>query len=107
MWSAWATIAEAATLPAGAVGLYRIRGQSGLALLYVGEGAVRGRVRQHLAKTRKLGHRQGVIFGDAKLAASWVLNPAWHDHLRLELENDLIAAHLVETGCVPPAQFLG
>ena len=37
---------------------------------------------------------------------SW-LDTAWHPHQRLELENDLIAAYLLTTGDVPPAQFLG
>jgi hypothetical protein len=36
-----------------------------------------------------------------------VLNDDWLDHQRLELENDLIAAHLLTTGQVPAAQFLG
>jgi hypothetical protein len=95
-------------LPAGGLGLYRIRGQARSGLLYVGEGIVRGRLGQHLAKIGKPGHPQGAILGNAgQLSASWVLNPAWHDHQRLELENDLIAAHLLETGRVPPAQFLG
>jgi hypothetical protein len=28
-------------------------------------------------------------------------------HQRLELENDLIAAYVLETGTIPAAQFLG
>jgi hypothetical protein len=36
-----------------------------------------------------------------------VLNAAWYRHQRLELENDLIAAYLLATGEVPPAQFRG
>jgi len=41
------------------------------------------------------------------IEASWVLNESWLDHQRLELENDLIAAHILEHGTVPPAQFIG
>jgi hypothetical protein len=41
------------------------------------------------------------------VAIAEALNSAWHDHERLELENDLIAAQFLETGRVPPAQFLG
>jgi hypothetical protein len=36
-----------------------------------------------------------------------VVNDAWWSHQRLELECDLIAAHLLETATVPPAQFIG
>ena len=34
---------------------------------------------------------------------SWVENETWHKHQRLELENDLIAAHLLHAGVLPPA----
>lgn len=70
-WSAWVTIAEALkSLPAGALGLYRISGLPGSGLLYIGEGGVRGRLRQHQAKISTPGHPQGVIFGKAPLAVS-------------------------------------
>jgi hypothetical protein len=65
-------------------------------------------LRQHLAKTKSFNHPQGTIFASAKqLMASWVRNDAWLDHQRLELETDLIAAHILITRRVPPAQFLG
>jgi hypothetical protein len=41
------------------------------------------------------------------LEYSWVANSDWLPHQRLELENDLIAAYLLERGQVPKAQFLG
>ena len=92
-------------LPAGAAGLYRIRAGDGSGLLYIGEGTVRSRLRKHLGKISTLAHPQGIIFGGAdQLWASWVLNRAWHDHQRLELENDLTAAHILETGRVPTAR---
>jgi len=31
----------------------------------------------------------------------------WETHERLELETDLIAAHVLTLGRVPPAQFIG
>ena len=50
---------------------------------------------------------QGQIFREAKqLQFSWVVGD-WPKHQAHELENDLIAAHLWETGEVPSAQFLG
>jgi hypothetical protein len=39
--------------------------------------------------------------------ASWVRNDAWLDHQHLELETDLIAAHILAARRVPPAQFVG
>ena len=41
------------------------------------------------------------------LECSWVLNKAWLAHQRLELETDLIAAHILATGNVPAVQSLG
>jgi hypothetical protein len=35
------------------------------------------------------------------------VNDEWLSHQRLELENDLIASHLLETGKIPVAQFQG
>jgi hypothetical protein len=36
-----------------------------------------------------------------------VFHNAWLSHHRLALEIDLIAAHILETGEIPAAQFLG
>lgn len=41
------------------------------------------------------------------LEVSYIANSEWLDHQRLELENKLIAAHVLATGAVPAAQFLG
>jgi hypothetical protein len=89
----------------GANGLYRIRvpGRAGLA--YVGQGLVRSRVGQHLRKVGYLQEPQGAVFR-ADMECSWVLNDAWYRHQRLELENDLIAAHVLWAGEPPPAQFM-
>lgn len=108
-WSDWIPLRDLAggSTPRG-VGLYRLRGDEGGTLLYVGEGAVPARPLAHLAKASLPDHAQGGIFADqARLECSWVLDEAWLPHQRLELENDLIAAHLFTTGQVPAAQFLG
>jgi hypothetical protein len=108
-WSEWVPMSLVSRYLAGdASGLYRIRDDGKPGLLYIGEGTIKSRLRQHLRKARSLNHPQGAIFADAKqLMASWVRNDAWLDHQRLELETDLIAAHVLTTCRVPPAQFLG
>lgn len=104
-WSSWET---AERLPSSlGSGLYRLRGggQSGLA--YIGEGAISKRVRAHLAKVRSAGHEQGQVLASVgPLAVSWV-EGGWVSHQRLELENDLIASHVLVEGRPPAAQFLG
>src|SRR5437667_4851514 len=51
---------------------------------------------------------RGTGFGTADgLECSWVICTTWLPHQRLELENDLIAAHLLAVGSVPAGQFLG
>ncbi len=93
--------------PIGA-GLYRLRGDAQDTLLYIGQRNIPARPRAHFAKINLPSHPQGVIFRSSKrLECSWVLHDDWKSHHRLELENDLIAAHLIETGELPKAQFLG
>jgi hypothetical protein len=36
-----------------------------------------------------------------------VVNDGWFDHQRMEIENDLIVTHVLTTGEVPEAQFIG
>jgi len=105
-WSAWTPL-PGLLPPSTGVGLYRIRYSGSEALLYVGEGKARGRLRAHLAKIERQGHPQGELLGRSPLEASWVLEGGWLGHQRLELENDLIGAHVHLTGAVPEAQFLG
>jgi hypothetical protein len=94
--------------PPAATGLYRIRDAAGGGLLYVGEGQVAARLLAHRRKTRRPGDPQGEVLGSAgRLECSWVLSEAWLPHQQLELECDLIGAHLLMTTTVPPAQFLG
>lgn len=107
-WSAWIPLRQ--PIDANAVegsGLYRIRGDEDGKLLYVGQGLVPDRPLAHLGKTRQADHRQGPIFGaHDRLEWSAVVNGAWLPHQRLELENDLIGAHILTTGEVLAAQFL-
>ena len=90
------------------LGLYRIRAAGDGRLLYVGQGSIRHRLRAHLGKVHDRRDPQGRVFGAAeRLECSWVVNGSWLEHQRLELENDLIAAHVIATRAVPAAQFLG
>lgn len=67
---------------------------------------MRARLASHLGKASRLGHRQAPLFS-ARLECSWALNPTWLRHQRLELETDLIGAHVLAMGQAPAAQFLG
>jgi len=109
-WSPWLPLDNLPNdFPSTATGLYRIRDAVGEGrLLYVGEGRIRDRLRVHMRKVEKPDHAQGLILASASsLEASWVVDDSWHRHQRLELENDLIGAHVLVTGDVPAAQFLG
>ncbi len=108
-WSAWLPLGPSTAFPpTSATGLYRIRDAARGGLLYVGEGLVGARLIAHWRKIRRPGDAQGDIFRAAGLlACSWVLNEGWLSHQRLELECDLIGAHLLATAAVPPAQFIG
>ena len=60
MWSHWIPIEEAAdAIDASEVGLYRIRGGGGDALVYVGEGRLRSRLTAHKTKVADPRSRQG------------------------------------------------
>jgi hypothetical protein len=106
-WSDWAPLAD---LPeAGASGLYRIRGRAS-GLVYIGEGAIRARVRAHRQKAAAeplTATRQGRVLADASPLEYAAVDGPWLPHQRLELETDLIAAHVLELGRVPSAQFIG
>lgn len=108
-WSPWRPLHDVSRdLTTPATGLYRIRGDADRALLYVGQGVLPARPRAHLAKISKVGHRQGVLFGSQRrLEVSWVAGPQWPSNHLLELENDLIAAHVLHLDYAPIAQFLG
>lgn len=104
-WSPWTPVSEADQMVIG-TGLYRLRRNGTSGLVYVGQGAIAGRLRSHLAKAIRQGHPQAPWFtGD--LAASWVELPGMAMVNLLENENDLIASHVLAMGRAPRAQFLG
>lgn len=109
LWSAWLALSAAFQhLDHAVTGLYRIRRRGETGLRYIGEGRIAPRLEAHRRKGLGGTGAQALLFRDPEtLACSWISNPLWVTHQRLELENDLIAAHLLETGSVPPAQFLG
>lgn len=107
-WTPWRPLAEAASFRPDAVGLYRLRAVNAGELLYIGEGLVDARLAAHAKKVRQPETAQGRVFAEAGLLeASWVINKTWLHHHRLELENDLIAAHTLVVGHRPGGQFLG
>ena len=96
------------TLNKGDVGLYRLRHKAKGKLLYVGEGKVRDRVKAHLKKSEQPNHPQTSAFSKPQyIEASIYLSESLSKNQWHEIENDLIAAHVMESGQVPAAQFLG
>ncbi len=108
-WSGWIGLGQSAgTLPERRRGLYRLRTAGEPKLVYIGQGAVGSRLSAHLRNAASANGRQGELLGQAMpLECSWVLDDRWHDHQHLELENDLVAAHVLAVGSAPRAQFLG
>ncbi|MBD2341452.1 GIY-YIG nuclease family protein [Calothrix sp. FACHB-156] len=109
-WSDWIplTLAGLTSLANNSLGLYRIRSSNQLELLYIGQGIIKARLANHLGKAQNPKTEQEQVFANARvLECSWVINNSWVPHQRLELENDLIAAHLLFMETVPNAQFLG
>jgi hypothetical protein len=106
-WSSWVPLSptELGQL-ASKTGLYRIAGAEP-GLVYVGEGRVAARLRAHLTKVGP-GTQQGVVFANnAPLRFSCVVDDDWLRNQRLELETDLIAAHVLALKHPPAAQFIG
>ena len=87
-------------------GVYRARipGQAGL--VYLGQGLVAQRIADHTAKSKNELHRQQTHFS-ADLIWEWVDLNGTHRTQLLEIENDLIASHIITQGAAPSAQFLG
>jgi hypothetical protein len=107
-WSNWQPLAAAVASLTRASGVYRIRSDEGNQLLYIGEGVIGPRLEAHLRKCDDENNMQGDIFASAnRLECSYVVNESWLHHQRLEVENDLIAAHVLMTNRVPEAQFIG
>jgi len=109
-WSDWVPLTKAGltSLANNSLGLYRIRSCNQPELLYIGQGIIKARLANHLDKAQNPKTEQGHVFANAGiLECSWVINNSWVHHQRLELENDLIAAHLLFIETAPIAQFLG
>jgi hypothetical protein len=109
-WGPWESIERSARAAGQEAGLYRIRSaRTGLAdrLLYIGEGLIGARLRAHRrAANAGLTDKGRALVAGTPLLASWVTGP-WLANQREELETDLIAAHVLETGTLPDAQFTG
>jgi hypothetical protein len=106
-WSEWIAASQALrAIPPKGTGLYRLRAPGHRDLLYIGQGLIRDRLQSHLSKIQQPTHRQSTIFTES-MECSWVGDASWWPHQRLELENDLIAAHILEEETVPLAQILG
>ena len=106
-WSDWLRLQDAAVkLTPDALGLYRVRDPKLPGLVYLGEGYILVRLANHLGKANKTAHRQAPFFR-VGLECSWTINAVWLRHQRVELETDLIGAHVLSTGQAPTAQFLG
>jgi hypothetical protein len=105
-WSEWIPLDEWRRAPVG-IGLYRIRGLTD-GLVYVGQGAMRARLSAHRRKTLDPASTkpQDVVLRRHRPLEWSAVEGSWEPHQRLELENDLIAAHVLELARVPPAQFL-
>jgi hypothetical protein len=108
-WSGWVPVDRVlGDLTGSEVGLYLLRRRGAGELFYVGEGKIRDRVNAHLKKGQKPDHPQAFAFADpADIEASFIQRDNLSKHQRLEVENDLIAAHVVRMECGPVAQFLG
>jgi hypothetical protein len=108
-WSPWSTLLSARQqISPRATGLYRIRRAGADELTYIGQGMVASRLLAHALKAGDATNRQASAFANAaSLEASYTLNSSWYTHQLLELENDLIAAHVLARHAIPTAQFLG
>ena len=106
-WSAWGRVKDVVSGIGMAEGLYRLRVEDQGGLVYVGQGSVKSRLHAHVAKAGQAELRQASFFACPGLECSVVLSSIWLASQRLELENDLIAAHVLEAGEAPRAQFLG
>jgi hypothetical protein len=107
-WSPWLAAVERTHLPSrGVLGIYRMRRAGSPYLTYVGEGVIFDRVTAHLRRALDPAHRQAGHFSSPDtLDVSFVPGPLM-DHHRLELENDLVAAHVLRHLTAPAAQFCG
>jgi hypothetical protein len=91
-------------------GLYRIRDEGIDGLVYIGEGTIPHRLASHLRKRLSRGTpptAQQSVFAQMERSEFAFVTGQWESHQRLELETDLIAAHMLQLGRPPAGQFLG
>ncbi len=107
-WTDWKALEKYKELKPSEIGLYRVIDLKNKELFYIGEGKIRSRLESLVKKTHIPGHSQGELLNKAdEICFSYVVNATWKKHQRLELENDLIAAHVLYHSKVPTVQFLG
>ena len=88
-------------------GLYRIRHVgAGNHLIYLGQGDIASRLRTHAAAAADANHRKHAWLRSPS-ETSWTELDGAPTRALLELENDLIASHVLVSGEPPAAQFLG
>jgi hypothetical protein len=77
-------------------------------LVYIGQGRIRARIRAHAHRALAATDSQSAALGAvAGLEVSWTTVPWTATPQLLQLENDLIAAHIRELGSAPTAQYRG
>lgn len=87
-------------------GIYRIRHVGAETLQYIGIGKIRSRLSSHVKKGTQPDHPQFEYF-NTPLEFSWHTDSHSDSTQLAEIENDLIASHVLSTGSAPPAQFKG
>ena len=73
----------------------------------LGEGKVKDRLSAHAKKLEAQTAQGSALAAAAPIEFSFVLDELWLSHHRLELETDLIGAHVISFQRPPPAQFIG
>ena len=108
-WSEWSSLENTlAEIKDKSIGLYRIKKKNESVLLYIGQGFIKDRLKNHSIKHNISGHNQSEIFSPIdELEFSWVTIDTKFSHHLLELENDLIASHILMTKQIPAGQFIG
>ena len=107
-WGQWTPLSEHRT--ASGTGLYRIRSRHDNGLVYIGEGRISQRLGAHLGKggvDPAVASAQQLVFVESVEPEYSCVIGGWEAHQRLELETDLIAAHVLRLGRPPLAQFIG
>jgi hypothetical protein len=107
-WSEWNSYDVYKDLTGSETGLYLFGSSDKDALLYIGEGKIRDRIKAHLKKGQRQDHNQYHFFKDyGVIKISFAINADLKSHHRLEIENDLIGAHIKKFNAIPEAQFIG